>query len=63
MAQLERSLSRAAPKVDKALVAVDDILENLQGASRDLAETAREVKERPALLIRDVKRGYRKVRE
>jgi phospholipid/cholesterol/gamma-HCH transport system substrate-binding protein len=61
------ALAEVAGKSDALLArnadAIDEILANMRSASRDLAEAAREVKERPALLIRDVKRGYRKVQE
>ncbi len=57
------SLGRLAESADRVLAknaeALEEIVQNLRAASRDLAETARDVKQRPALLIRDVPRGVR----
>lgn len=57
------ALARVAEKADTTLgrngAAIDEILANLRATSRDLAEAAREVRDRPASLIRSEPRPVR----
>lgn len=59
------ALGRVGDRVDRLLgrnsEAIEEILSNLRATSRNLAEAAREIKERPALLIRDLERGKRDI--
>jgi ABC-type transporter Mla subunit MlaD len=59
------ALGRVADRVDRLLgrnsEAIEEILLNMRTTSRNLAEAAREIKERPALLLRDLERGRRDI--
>jgi hypothetical protein len=61
------SVARASEALERLLArnedAIDEIIENFRATSRDLAELARELKERPTLLLREVDKGERSGRD
>ena len=59
------SIGRLTDRVDVILArnlgAIDETLENLRQATRDLAEAARTIRERPSLLLRDLPRAEKEL--